>query len=814
MKLLVRASRSLARHPRYTILAVMTLAAGIGANAAVFGLLDAIFLRPLPLHDPGRLATLTLESPGSRFGMFSYPEFLEIQRSAPALQDVVAIGQRGVTLQHRGEVHSLIVHYVSGRYFPSLGIPMHLGRGFVPDDDTPAAAAPQVVINHHVWSERLGAPDDIIGRTITLNDTAFTVIGVTAPGFVGLGRIVRTDVWVTTAQAPFVVGGLRDEMEDRRHRWFNIMGRLADGASVQEAGAALDVLVDRWRSAASGAAAGDYAQARVVVRPHADATREATRQGLVFLGLVGLVVLLASANVANLTLARGEGRHREFALRSALGGSRPALMREMLLESALVAGAGTVLGLLLAGWLIRLVPAFLPPGPTPLMIDVRLDGRVLAFSIGLGLMATALVGLLPAWRASRPDLMGVLKQRSAGTASAGRGFQLRDALVIGEIALSGVLLIAAGLLVRSLTQSLALDPGFDASKPVATFYMVPALKGHDLAGTYRYFEAARERTAALPDVARASYGIRLPAQANEAGWSAAFSVPGHEPPTGRDAFEFRYTMVGPDYFAVMGTPILGGRGILDTDRPDSVPIAVVSQSMARRFWPDGDPLGQRIRMGRTRPVDLEIVGVAADIRIGGLYEAPEPFVYVPFAQRQQGFGLLLVETARDTATVTSAVKRVLTEIDSSIPVLAVNSFAGHMDVVLYEERRNAWLAAAVALLALTLGAVGVHGVVSLVTLRRTRELGIRAALGADRRTLLRLLLGRGVQLTAAGALLGIGGGLAAGRLLEHQLHGIDPTDAATLTAATVVLVAVALSASFLPAWRAARVDPVVALKEE
>jgi predicted permease len=810
MRDLAHSIRVLRLHPRYTLLAVLTLAAGIGVNAAVFGLLDAVYFRPLPLAAPDRLVNVTLESPGSRVRTFSYEEFRDIERHAPGFADVFAIGGRGVTLNRQGEVHSLLIHYVSGRYFPSLGIPMHLGRGFTAADDGPEAHAPQVVINHHLWKERLGAPPDIIGSAIQLNDTMFTVIGVTPPGFAGLNRIVRTDVWVTTAQAPLVLPGLRDELQDRRHRWFQVMARLDDDADVAQAATGLDVLLARWRSED----AREYADARLAVGRVSDASRRATRPGLIFLALVGLVVLIACANVANLTLARGEARRREMALRAALGATRLALLRQMLTESALVALAGTAAGVLLAAWLIQLLPALLPPGPSPIAIDVRIDARLLGFTALLGLLASALVGILPAWRGSRTDIAGGLKQQAFTTTAEGRGLRLRDVLVVAEIALSGVVIIAAGLLVRSFTSSLAIDPGFESRKEVATFFVVPGLKGYDQDATYRYLEAARERAAALSGVTRASYAIRLPAQGNEAGWAAFFTVPGHEPPPGTDAFEIRYTMVGPGYFDVMGTRILQGRGVDETDRPGTTPVAIVSESMARRFWPDESPIGQRIRMGRARPVDREIVGVAEDIRIGGLYEAHEMYVYVPYAQSPQAFGLLLVEAERDAAAVAGAVRQALAAIDPAIPVLSQSSFAAHMDLVLYEERRNAGLGLGIALLALALGAVGVHGVVSLVTARRRRELGIRVALGADRRQLLRLLLGRGALLAGVGAALGIAGGLGAGRLLESQLHGIDPADPATLAAGTVLLVVVALTASFLPAWRAARVDPVVALREE
>jgi predicted permease len=616
-------------------------------------------------------------------------------------------------------------------------------------------------------------------------------------------------VWVTIAQAPLVAAGLRDEIASRRHRWFEVVGRLRDGMDGAQARAALEVVPARWRTLD----ARDYADTRIQVRLQQDDRNDATQQGAVFLGIVALVLLIACANVANLTLARGEGRRREIALRSALGATRAGLLRQLLVESLIVTLTAAAGAVLLAAWLIQIFPALLPPSSF-VNLDVRVDGRLLVFTAVLAASAATLVGLLPAWRGSRVDITSGLKSQGPASGWSGRRLSLRDLLVVGEIALAGVVAIAAGLLVRDLAASLALHPGFETGKRVATFYLVPALKGYDPPSTWRFLESARLGAATAPGVTRVSYGIRLPAQANEAGWSALFTIPGKEPPPGKDAFEIRYTMVGPDYFEVLGTRILSGRGVEETDQPGSAPVAVISDTMARRLWPGESPLGRRIRMGRAKPVDREIVGVAEDIRIGSLYEPPEMYVYVPYAQHPQGFGLLLVESAADLTAVIGPVKQRIAEVDANVPVLSVGSFAEHMRLLLYEDRRNAWIGLGAALLALTLGAIGVYGVVALVTARRTKEMGIRVALGAERRQLLRLLLGRGAILAVAGAALGVAGGVAAGRLIQDRLRLVHPADPWSIAAATVILVAVALAASFTPAWRASRIDPVSALRDE
>ena len=370
-----RSVRLLARHPRYTLLAIFTLAAGVGVTASMFALLDALFFRPLPIADPQRLVDLSIESPANRFGTFSYEEFREIERDAPGFKDVFAIGQRGVTLNRNGETSLLLIHYVSGRYFPSLQIPMQMGRGFVPADDRAELETPQVVINHLLW-QQLGSPSDIVGRTVQLNKTPFTVIGVTAPGFVGLGRFVRTDVWVTISQAPFVVPGLRDEITNRQQRWFRITGRLADGADPAQARAGLDVVAARWRAADARA----YADAKILVGSQ-ERHGAAQRAGSADSRLVGLVLLIACANVANLTLARANSDRASSPCARRSAPAAPAHPPDARGERALSAGAGRRrAGGRLAG---ALFPALLPPGTSAIVLDIRMDGRFFAFTAAL-----------------------------------------------------------------------------------------------------------------------------------------------------------------------------------------------------------------------------------------------------------------------------------------------------------------------------------------------------------------------------------------------------------------------------------------------
>jgi len=801
------AIRSLGRRPGFTTVAVLTLALGSGANAAVFSLLDAVYFRPLPLRDTKRLVRITSAFPKTVYGMLSYSDLTELARVAPALEQVVAAGDRGVTLHHDGETRVLKISYVSPNYFEAFGIPLAQGRGLAPADAQ--AGAPVVVVNHALWRERLGARPDLVGNAIQLNDARFTVVGVTAPGFLGLDRVARTDVWVLAEHARFAHAALAQEVAGRTSRWFEGYGRLASGASLTQARAQLDAAARRW-------AAEDprhYSAGGLAANAFDDAQREGAREGGVFLALVGLALLIACANVANLVLARSEGRRRELAVRAALGASRVRLLRHLLAESFVLCLSGVAVGLVLAVWLMRLFPALVPPAAVTYVLDVRFDGRLLGFSVILLVTATALIAAVPAWRHGRADVVGDLRAVPGGEPS-GRRWSARDAIAVGETALAVVVLVAAGLLVRSLQHATRIRPGFATDRPVASFFLVPALRGYDAPATQRFFEEARHRAAALPGVRRTSYAIRLPAQANESGWAADVAVPGKEPPPGQDSFRIRYTMVGPGYFEVLGTRILRGRGLEDTDVATATPVAVVSQTMAERLWPGEDPIGKRIVMGRSSPVERAVIGVAEDTRVASLYEARDMYFYVPFAQDPQGFGILLVETEGRPESIFGPVKAALAEMDRGLPVLDVGSLRLFMATVLFDERRDAWVGAGVGLLALMLGAVGVYGTIAVATARRTREIGIRMALGARRADVLRLVTGRGARLALTGCALGCLGGALAARGLSSRLHGVAPDDPSSYAAAVVTLMVAAALASFLPAWRAARTNPALTVREE
>jgi predicted permease len=799
------ALRGLMARPGFTSLAALTLALGVGASAAVFSLLDALYFRPLPLRETDRLVRITRPSPKTVYGLLSYPEYREMTAESRAFEDVVAIGGRGVTLREKGETRMLLIKYVSANFFDTLGIPVARGRGLRPGDER--SETPLAVINHQLW-QRLGGRPDLVGGSLRLNDALFTVVGVTSPNFLGLDRVVRSDVFVLAEHARFAVRGIGDELTERSSRWFEVYARLAGNARIDEARTQMDVLSARW-------AKDDpvqYAGAGLRLAEFNDEYRGGVRQGAVFLGLVVLVLLVACANAANLALARNESRRRELAVRASLGASRGQMVRQLLAESLVLSGLGVILGLLVAIFLIGLLPALVPPGSDAYVVDVRFDARLLAFVAVLMATSTTLVTAVPAWRHSLPDVVSNLKP--GPPAAEVRNWGARELVVVSQMAVAVVVLIAAGLLSRSLSHRARIDAGFDPGRNVATFYIVPALRGYDTEGSRRFFEDARARALALPGVRRASYAIRLPAQANEAGWATDFRIPGVTPPPGEDAFQIRYDVVGPDYFETLGAGILKGRGVRDIDSPASAPVAVVNRCFAERMWPGQNPIGRHVIMGGRSRIDREVVGVVENGRIADLTEPPEPYVYVPFAQTPQGFALLLVETTGPPDSVFAPMRRSIAELDAEMPVLETGTLQAHRASILFEQRRDAHIGASVGVLGLLLGMVGLYGVMSLVTVARTKEFGVRMALGAQRSDVLRLVLGRAVGLAVAGTILGVATGLAGARLLESRLLGVAATDAVSFAGGAMCLLAAALAASAIPAYRASGVDPMAAIRED
>lgn len=801
----------LRKHPGFTLVAVLTLALGLGANSTIFTYVDAAYLRALPVSRPGELVHVTTAQKGGLYTATSYQDYLDYQRQSDVFSGLAVYGTRGALLEVDGEAQGVTVQLVSGNYFSLLGVRTLMGRILLPEDDSPSAAEPAVLISHNLWQQRFGGRADIAGQVVRLNEAGFTIAGVAPPRFRGLDRFVDVAVWIPVNLRPLMVRGDRAEVDLRQSRWLDEMvGRPRPGVTLQKAEVQLATIADRLVAAYPKTNQGWGVS---VAAESERRRRAALDQGAFLMAMVGLVLLIACANVANLLLSHADSRRREIAVRLALGASRGQIVRQMLTQSAVLSLAGAAAGIALSVWLTSLLPFLMPRSALAIRADLHLDARVILFTLLMSLLAALVFGVFPALQASRPDLVPALKGESAGSADSRRRFPVRNVLVVAQVAVSLVLLGSAGLLWRSLLYSSQLRPGFDARKQMVSFFVVPGFYGYRDERLSAFYEEFRRRLQALPGVKQATYAARVPLGETGGARSQEAVIPGYELPPGTDRLRIRYTMVGPDYFNTFGTRLRRGRPVDERDTSNSPRVAVINQTMAQRFWPGEDPIGRSFLMGRDR-TEVSIVGVAEDSKIRRLHEAPEPYLFVPFAQFPESEATYALETAGDPLAVLAAVKTELRGLDKAISIIGIETLSELMDRVLYDERLAAWVVGSLALLGLLLGTIGLYGVVALLTGRRTREVGIRMALGASRWDVLAMVVRQGVRLAVVGILVGLGGSLAATRLIASRLHGVSRFDPATFAAVALLLAVVAALASYAPARRASRVHPMQALRYE
>jgi len=776
---------------------------GIGANTAIFSLLDATLLRPLPVENPKNLAWVHVAPRAGPSELLSFPEYRDLRGQATVFDGLIAQDRRGAALNLAGETELLLMTIVSDNYFAVLGVRPERGRLFDSQGDRVAAAdsgaagsaAPPIVISHGLWQRRFGADPALIGKPIVLNGSNLTVIGILPASFPGLMRGLVNDVWMPYSTFA-AVGNNRVEMERRTSRQFEAIARLKAGVSPQQAQAQLDTLGKRMQDTYPESNQGKTFTLETV------AGREAHQlpATLLVMAPISMVLLIVCANVATLFVVQAEARRHEIAMRQALGASRGRLLRQLLTEGAALAALGAALGVLLALWLIRAAPALLPPSPIPLDLGARMDARVLLYALGLTIATTILFALAPAWRASRPDLAAVLRGESPP-----RGpFRLsgRNLLAAAQVALSVTLLAEAGLLLRNYQVMQNTSPGFDTGKQILAV---------QLDASRNAFQEMAARLRGLPGVKQVALARRLPMAPSGGGATLPVIVPGYKLPSGQESLEIHYNQVGPGYFSTIGTHILRGRDLDDRDSTSAPKVVLISDSMARLFWPGQDSVGRSIRVGT---VDRQIVGVAEDARINRLHETPEPFLYLPLSQMPVGEATLLVETAGEPASMTGLVKQEIAAVDRRAQVLTVVTMRGHMQTVLYADWIPAVIATATALLGLALAALGLYGTVAYLVSRRTREFGVRVAMGARGRDVVRLVLRQGLGLAMAGVVVGSAGAVAATRLTVGQIPSVVPADATTYALAALLGMLVALAASFIPAHRASRVEPMVALRYE
>jgi predicted permease len=833
------AARMLRKSPGFTATAVLTLALGIGANTSIFSLLNAVMLQSIPVRHPEQLAVLrwsVRELPEesnigtSSYGdclwvpgvhqscSFSYPMYEAILARTNVFSSVLAMAGAGqLDLSGNGPASLVGGELVSGNYFDTLGVSSALGRTLAPSDDQPGAT-PVIVLSYAYWQRAFGSAPDAVGKTIRLNGAPFTIVGVIDPGFTRLTPGKSHDLWVPLSQAGSLKPGWNDQrrtIEDATNWWLAIVGRLKPGVSMAQAHAATSLVFRNEVLHGAKPLLKEIDEPQLALLPAQKGLvgfRQFYDKPIYILTVaVGIVLLIACANIAALLLARATAREKEMAVRLALGAGRARIIRQLLTESLLLSSAGAALGIVLADWSAQALAAFISNNAySTLFIDTRPDARILAFTLGIALLTGILFGIAPAFRGSRINVAPALKESAASsdaTKVAGRHFGLGSALIVAQVALSVVVLTGAGLLVRTLANLRNIDPGFDTHN-VLLFGINPKLTGYSNDRILTLYSELQTRLASIPGVISASYSSDTLLSAGL--WTSGVHIQGQSEKT---TVETNMLAVGPSFFETMRLPLLNGRTFAALDLRSTPAVAIVNQTFVRRFLEGRNPIG--LYLGGTTPsgnkVEREIVGVVADAKYDDLRKPLEPTAYIPL---QEGEAYFALRTSTKSEALIPEVHRIVGALDDNLPLFGMRTQTETIDRLLFNERLVAQLSSLFGGLALILACVGLYGLLSYEVARRTREIGIRTALGAQRREIFRLVLFQGLTLAMVGALVGIGAAIGVTRYLGSLLYGIGATDPATFVIIAFLLIAVALLACYIPSRRATRVDPLVALRYE
>ena len=801
--------RMLLKNPGFTLAAALSLALGIGANSTIYSIVHAVLLDPLPVEQPERVLSLTPRT-------VSHPTYMDARASAKLFSNVAAYAGLNFSLNAAGRTELVWGNVVSGNYFETLGVRPVAGRAFLPEEDVTPATHPVAVISYDLWQRSYGGAGDAVGKTVTLNNRPLTIIGVAPRGFRGVNLAQAPEVWVPIQMWSQVATGegARLTLDRRGWSWLNLFGRLQEGASAEQAQAELNAIIAQLKEAHPRLERSLRLEATPLVTA---ASGLRTRQSMVrfitiLAAVVGIALLIACANVANLLLARATGRRKEIAVRLALGASRGRIVRQLLTESLLLAGLGGALGLLIAMWAMDALAAYELPGRIEIaQLGLGLRREVLLFTLLVSFITGVVFGLAPALQASKPDLVSALKEQGAGSVRGRLG--LRGAFLAAQVALCLVLLVGAGLFIKSLRTALAADPGFETER-VALVSVNLGLQRYTPEQAERFYSQSVERIKNLPGVEAASWASVSPLYPFGL-YMLTVAYDGYQPAPGEE-LEAEFNFVGHEYFQTMGVPILRGRGLAETDRDGSPPVAVINETLAQRYFPNADPLGRTINLGGEQR--LTIVGVARDAKYHSLSEEARPYIYAPLQQNIQNVGLealtLHVRTAGDPARTLDRLRAEIGALDSNLPFASVRTINEQIGSALMAQRFGSSILGFFSFLTLALAAVGIYGVVAYFVGQRTREIGIRLALGAHRRDILRLMLVKSLLPIGVGICIGLGAALALTRALSSFLYGVSATDPATFIVATLLLAATALLASYIPARRATKVDPLVALRYE
>lgn len=807
------AVRMLMKSPGFTVVAFLAITVGIGVNTTIFGVVNSLLLRPLPVEKPEQLVQIYTSD--ARIGRQpnSYLNYVDYAKQNTVFTGLVAYQFTPMGFTSGGETNNIFAQMVSGNYFSLLAIQPALGRAFLPEEDTIPNANPVVVLSHRFW-RKLGGDSAIIGSVLTLNGRSFSVIGVAPAKFAGTDIGVTPDLWVPMSMREWVLPA-DDWYQNRRALMLNVFGRLKQGVSIEQAAAQLKTVARQLEQTYP-----DLNKDRTIsLTPLEDAKTQGIggpgneggirNVAMLLLAAAGSILLIACANVANLLLARATTRQRELAIRLALGAGRGRIIRQLLTESILLALLGGVGGVVLSYWLGDLLMSLLPAAPVPLNFDPQPDGRVLLYSLVIALLSGVIFGLAPAWQISHSDLTQALRER-AGTATSPSRLNLRNLLVIAQIGGSLLLLIGSGLFLKAFHHAQAIKPGFRTDN-IALLSFDLNLAGYDKARAKQALRSIIEDVRRDPQVRSADFTQSVPFGFGGIGRTVfgddrALDAPGN----GKFA---NVSEITPTYFSTMAIPLLKGRTFREeeTESP-TARVAVISATMARDFWPGQEALGKRFRFFQGEPV--EVIGIAQNVKLYSLGEDPSWIVYLPMQTQPQGGATLVLHTVAAPGAALADAQRIVRQLDSHIPITYAKTMPEHLSLALWPSWMGAVLLGAFGLVALVLASMGVYGVMAYSVHQRTRELGIRMALGAQAHQVLGLVLRQGMTLAAIGLTIGLLAALASTRLVAALLYGVNPSDPEVFAGVTLMLGLAALAACYLPARRALQIDPVVALRFE
>ena len=816
------AMRSLRKAPGFSLIAILTLAIGIGANTAIFSVVNAVVLRRLPFEQPEQLMRLYLLMPPAAPGephldmFWSFPKYRVLRETQDVFQDLATFRRTSYTLTDVGMAERITGEVVGAGYFGLLGVRPFIGRTFLPEEDTPPAPGDVVVLGYNFWQTHLAGDQQALGKTIRLNAITRTIVGVVPAGFRGLSGSAEFFLPTTTySQGTLNSPGAHNQ---------NVIARLRPGATVMQAIQAMQTLGQRIDEAYPDprAATNWSAHARTLEEVRAEPTIKTSL--MLLLGAVGFVLLIACANLANLLLGRAASRQREVAIRLSVGASRNRIVRQLLTESTVLALLGGAAGLTLAlpgvGLLRRMAPQASGvfsedvSGLTQMGMEaIRVDVMALGFTLGITVLTGVLFGLVPALQASRPDLTNALKEgaRSGSTRKASIPIGTREVLVVAELALAFVLLVGSGLMIKSFGQLQQTDMGFNPENVLTLGLSLPQAN-YDRTAGQQLTEELHERIRALPGVEYVGYNICTPLSSGCNGTGIWFADRSAAEPGSRAGVEIHF--VSPEYFAALGIPVIRGRAFTQQDRAGTRGVALVNETAAQQFWPNGDPIGALVGLGQGDNGNREVVGIVGNVRYDAVDDQPFPAAYIPYLQSTRRSGFTLVRASVDPTQLIATIREVVREFDPNLPLYDIKTMEERLGEATSSARFSALLLSAYAAIALILATIGIYGVLSYAVAHRTHEIGLRMALGAERFTILKLVVGRALAIALVGLVVGLVAAWGLMRMLAAILYEVRPNDPGTFGLVAVGLALLAFVASYIPARRASRVDPLIALKHE